>query len=191
VSKGAEFALVGASHYPWIHRVVACVPSSVVWSGFGRPPAAGEVYSSWSIDGKGLPYIPYDHYEDALNRKFSAAFVHQRSLEKASPEQRAAARIPIEKSDARFLLLAATKDVVWPSASMTNSMEASLRAAQKESSAQAILFPEASHYICGTGSEPRRINPVHKPEGDDPTPEADAHAAAASWITTKAFLQQP
>ena len=89
--------MVGAAHFPWINRVVACVPSSVVWSGFGRPPAAGEVYSSWSIDGKGLPYIPYDNFQDALDRKFSSAFVHQRSLDKGSPEQRAEARIPIEK----------------------------------------------------------------------------------------------
>ena len=189
-SKGAELALVGAAHYAWIHRVVACVPSSVVWSGFGRPPASGEVYSSWSIDGTGLPYIPYDNFQDALDRKFSSAFVHQRSLDKASPEQRAAARIPIERSDARFLLLAAAKDVVWPSATMTNDIDASLRAAHKESSMKAIIFPEASHYICGTGSEPRRINPVHKPEGDDPTPEADAHAVATSWKATKAFLSQ-
>lgn len=190
-SKGAELALVGAAHYGWIHRVVACVPSNAVWSGFGRPPAAGEVYSSWSIDGKGLPYIPYDNFQDALDRKVSSLFVHQRSLNKASPEQRVAARIPIERSDARFLLLAATKDVMWPSATMTNDIESSLRTAHKESAVKSLIFPEASHFICGTGSEPRRINPVHKPEGDDPTPEADAHAVATSWKETKAFLLQP
>lgn len=189
-SKGAELALVGAAHYPWIHRVVACVPSSVVWSGFGRPPATGEVYSSWSIDGEGLPYVPYDNFQDALDRKFSSAYVHQRSLEKASLQQRAAARIPVERSDARFLLLAATKDVVWPLATMTLDIETSLRAANKESAAKAFIFPEASHYICGTGSETRRINPVRKPEGDDPTPEADAHAVATAWKETKAFLRQ-
>ncbi len=190
VSKGAEFALVGAAHYGWIDRVVACVPSSVVWSGFGRPPAADEVYSSWSINGKGVPYVAYDHFDDALSRKVSSAFVHQRSLDAASLEERAAARIPIERSGARFLLLAATKDVVWPSAAMTKDLESSLRAAHKESAATTMIFPNASHYICGTGSEARRINPVHKPEGDDPTPEADAHAAAASWNETKAFLQR-
>ena len=189
VSKGAELALVAASHYDWIDRAVACVPSSVVWSGFGRPPAPGEVYSSWSIAGVGLPYIPYDHYEDALNRKFSAAFVHQRSLDKASEEQRRAARIPVEKTRARLLLLAGSKDVVWPSAAMTADIEATLRAAHLDAIAKAYIFPDASHYICGTGSEPRRINPVLKPEGDNPTPEADAHAAAVGWQQTKLFLQ--
>ena len=118
------------------------------------------------------------------------AFVHQRSLDKASPEQRAEARIPIEKSKAHFLLLADTKDVVWPSAPMTKDIQATLRAAHMESVAKADIFQDASHYICGTGSEPRRVNPVHRPEGDDPTPEADAHASAESWKETKAFLQK-
>lgn len=188
VSKGAEFALVGAAHYPWIKRVVACVPSSVVWSGFGRPPYPNEVYSSWSIHGLGLPYIPYDRYEDALDRKVSAAYVHERSLARASIAQQMAARIPLEKSHARVLLLAATNDVVWPSASMALQIQAAMRAAQKDHELQTILFQDASHYICGTGTEPRRINPVHKPEGNDPTPEADAYAAHTGWLATKSFL---
>ncbi len=189
VSKGAELALVAASHYSWINRVVACVPSSVVWSGFGRPPVPGEVYSSWSIGGVGLPYIPYDNYEDVLSRKLSAAFVHQRSLDKASGDQRSAARIPVGKTNARILLLAGSKDVVWPSGPMTAEIETSLHSARKDSLVGALVFFDASHYICGTGSEPRRTNPVHKPEGDDPTPEGDAHAAAVGWNETKLFLQ--
>ena len=190
VSKGAEFALVAAAHYDWIDRVVACVPSDVVWSGFGRAPAAGEVYSSWSVGGKGLPYIPYDHYEDALQGKFSAAFVHQRSLQAASDEERAAARIPIEKTRAKLLLLAATNDVVWPSGAMTAAMVEHLRKAGRGDAVREMIFPDASHFICGTGSEVRRLNPVHKPEGNDPTPEADAHAAEAGWRETKKFLSR-
>ncbi len=189
-SKGAEFALLGASQYPWIDRVVACVPSSVIWSGFGRPPAAGEVYSSWSIDGKGLPYIAYDNFQDALDRRFSSAFVHQRSFAKATAQQQAAARIPIERASAEILLLAATNDVVWPSGVMADEIEKALSSTLSQAKIHSLIFPNASHYICGTGSEPRRINPVHKPEGDDPSPEADAHAAAMGWKATKAFLRR-
>ncbi|MBY0422802.1 MAG: acyl-CoA thioesterase/bile acid-CoA:amino acid N-acyltransferase family protein, partial [Parvularculaceae bacterium] len=36
VSKGAEFALAGASRYDWIDAVVACVPPDAIWQGFGR-----------------------------------------------------------------------------------------------------------------------------------------------------------
>ncbi len=189
-SKGAEFALVGAAHYPWIDRVVSCVPSSVVWSGFGRPAAAGEVYSSWSIDGKGLPYIAYDNFQDALDRKFSSAFVHQRSFAKASAQRQAAARIPIERARADILLLAATNDVVWPSGVMADEIEKALSSTPTQAKVHSLIFPNASHYICGTGSEPRRINPVHKPEGDDPSPEADAHAAELGWKATEAFLRR-
>ena len=189
-SKGAEFALLGASHYPWIDRVVACVPSSVVWSGFGRPPAIGEVYSSWSIAGKGLPYIAYDNFQDALDRKFSSAYVHQRSFDKATAPEQAAARIPIERASADILLLAATNDVVWPSGVMTDEIEKTLSNTHTRVSVHSLIFPNASHYICGTGSEPRRINPVVKPEGNDPSPEADAHAAEMGWKATKAFLKR-
>ena len=191
VSKGAEFALVAAAHYPWIDRVVACVPSSVVWSGFGRGPKPGEVFSSWSIDGKGLPYIPYDNYDDALQRRYSAAFVHLRSFEEASLRQRSAARIPIENSKADLLLLAAEKDVVWPSARMARQLQATLDDARYPHDYSVIVFPNASHFICGTGEGPTRINPVHKPEGDDPGPEADARANASSWQKTQDFLKRP
>ena len=189
-SKGAEFALVGAAHYPWINRVVACVPSSVVWSGFGRPPAAGEVYSSWSIDGKGLPYVAYDNFQDALDRKFSSAFVHQRSFAKATASEQAAARIPIERANADILLLAATNDVVWPSGVMADEIERTLSNSHTKATVHSLIFQNASHYICGTGSEPRRINPVRKPEGNDPSPEADAHAAEMGWRATEAFLRR-
>jgi hypothetical protein len=73
----------------------AHLPSSVVWSGFGRDPMPGEVYSSWSVQGHSLPFIPYDNYSDVLQGRLSAAAVHRRSLEKASPTDRAAARIPV------------------------------------------------------------------------------------------------
>ena len=114
VSKRAEYAMVAAANLNWIDRVVACVPSSVVWSGFGREPLPGEVYSSWSVSGRSLPFIPYDNYTDALEGRLSAAAVHRRSLEKASKKDREAARIPIENTGARILLLGATQDHVWP-----------------------------------------------------------------------------
>ena len=48
-SKGAEFALIAASHYNWINAVAAIVPSDLVWEGWG---AAGPSRSSFSFGGK-------------------------------------------------------------------------------------------------------------------------------------------
>ncbi len=191
VSKGAEFALVGATQYPWIERVVACVPSSVVWTGFGRALKPGELDSSWTIDGKELSVIDREGWEDVSALRWTSAFVHQRALDMASEEELQAARIRIERSHAKMLLLAADKDVVWPSALMTRQIEATLRAHGEKDEERSIVFPNASHFICGTGSEMRRVNLVRRPEGDDPAPEADAHAAESGWEATKAFLQIP
>ena len=47
---------------------------------------------------------------------------------------------------------------------------------------------DASHFICGAGDELRYINPVTNPEGNNPSPAADARAAAKGWAETKAFL---
>ena len=189
VSKGAEFALVGASQYPWIDRVIACVPSSMTWTGFGRSLLPGETDSSWTVNGKGLPGIGRDGWDDVNDLRWTSAFVHQRALGMASEEDLAAARIPVERTQAKMLFLAADKDVVWPSALMTHQMEATLRTSGQKDRERSIIFPNASHYICGTGSEMRRINPVHRPEGDDPSPEADAHAAENGWAATKLFLR--
>lgn len=107
----------------------------------------------------------------------------------ASEEDLASARIPGERIHAKMLLLAADKDVVWPSALMTHQMEATLRNSGQKDRERSIIFPNASYYICGTGSEMRRVNPVHRPEGDDPSPEADAHAAENGWDATKVLLR--
>ena len=74
---------------------------------------------------------------------------------------------------------------------MTRQMETSLRAAGRKDRERSLVFTNASHYICGTGSEPRRVNLVHRPEGDDPSPEADAHATENAWEATRSFLRPP
>ena len=188
VSKGAEYALVAAANLPWIHRVIACVPSSVVWSGFGRPPIPGELFSSWTVKGRSLPFIPYDNYDDVLSGRLSAGAVHRRSLAKLSNADRQAARIPLENTGARILLLGATRDHVWPSGDMTRDIAATLRAAGKGEQLTARVFEDASHFICGTGEELQRITPVVNPEGGNPSPEATARAAAQAWAETKRFL---
>jgi dienelactone hydrolase len=191
VSKGAELALLAASHYEWVDRVVACVPSSFVWAGFGRAAAEGERYSSWTIQGQPLPFIPHDGFEDSVQGKLSLAGVHQRSLEGSSQERVEAARIPIEKTKAKLLLLGASKDQVWPSGRMVRQIEDELRRVDRGDQVKTFVFEGASHFICGGGGEVTRINPIVKPEGDRPSPEASARAAARAWAETERFLALP
>ncbi len=61
-SKGAEAALLLAAHDPRIRTVVAIAPTHVVWSNVG-PGYDGETLpwrSSWTLDGKPLPFVPFD-----------------------------------------------------------------------------------------------------------------------------------
>ena len=81
-----------------------------------------------------------------------------------------------------------TRDHVWPSGDMTRDIAATLRAAGKGEQLTALVFEDASHFICGTGEELQRITPVVNPEGGNPSPEATARAAAQAWAETKRFL---
>lgn len=189
VSKGAELALLAASHYKWVDRVVACVPSSFVWAGFGR--SADEPSSSWTIQGQPLPFIPYDSFEDSVHGNLSLAGVHERSLEKISQDRVEAARIPVEKTNAKLLLLGASRDQVWPSGRMARQIQDELRRAGRGDQVTTFVFEGASHFICGGGGDATRVNPIVKPEGNSPSPEASAHAAVRAWVETKRFLALP
>lgn len=50
-SKGAEFALLAASHLDWIKAVVAITPSDVVWEGYGWHTEPGTT-PLFALEGK-------------------------------------------------------------------------------------------------------------------------------------------
>lgn len=106
-SKGGEFAMVGAATYPWVRAAVGCVPSDVMWEGYGAATWDGSAvrslpepgtYSSWSFKGKPLAYIPTytdrrdgfldntDRY-DRARAEFSgeARRAHPRRADRSSP----------------------------------------------------------------------------------------------------------
>lgn len=181
-SKGAEFALVGAATYPWVKAVVGCVPSDIVWSGFGRAAEPGEMLSSWSVAGKPLPAVAYDRYEDVFSGKASAAEVHRRSRVLASAALLRQARIPVEKIRAPVLLLGSGNDEVWQSAEMATTVAASLRRARGARAVELATFPDAGHGICGTGASAVRAG------GQDNA--ATTQAAGSAFRRTLAFLNR-
>ena len=194
-SKGAEFALVAAAHYDWVDRIAVCAPSSFVWEGFGGDLSAPPVgRSSWSMQGRPLPFIPYDPnlMEAALRFKVSGISMYNHLLETASKSTLEAARIPVEKIKGRLLLLGAGNDEIWPSGAMTRWIEDDIRRVGHGNQVTAFVIDGASHSSAyGVGDEMTRINPIMKPEGDSPTPDARARAAAKAWAETKRFLARP
>ena len=188
VSKGAELALVIASRRSWPRAVVACVPSDVVWSGFGRAPAEGEVMSSWSDGGVSLPFVAYDRYADAIEGRVTARIVHDRSRALSAATE-SSAMIPIARSTAPLLLLGAERDETWASAAMVRSLSDTLRAHGMATQVRTRTYSMAGHGICGVGANIAFQFERQYPTAMPPDARATAAAGADAWRETLAFFQ--
>lgn len=192
-SKGAEYALVQASTYQWVRAVAAFAPSDYVWQGirYGEGPSV----SSWSRGGHDLPFLPTAGTRDEIIKgrkpggRSYLARVAKANLQAASPEMRAAAAIPIERSNAAFLLVGGGDDQLWDSGASVERLETRLKTAAYPHSYTVLFYPGAGHVLIGTGWQSTTT------DNDDPiqnggSPSADAHAQADSWIQTVAFFKR-
>lgn len=183
-SKGSEFALIAASHYPWIDAVVAYTPSDLVWEGWGLEMVEAEgTRSSFSLGGKPLPFMPYRGFVEGLmaGPKANLRAIHE--LGRADhPQREAAARIPVEKFRGRLMIVAGDKDQLWNSGRMARNIAKSRKSAGLKT--KALIYPEAGHDLAGGSAEPR-----NDPRGGG-TPEANASARADAWPQVVAFLKK-
>ncbi|MBG9377276.1 dienelactone hydrolase family protein [Panacibacter sp. DH6] len=111
-SKGGELALLLASKYKQINGVIAAVPSSVVFQGLGGNPV-----SSWSENGKSIPFVPFApfDYSKIVNNQYVE--VYKLSLEQT--EYVSKAEIEVENINGPVLLLAGKADSMWTSDQMS------------------------------------------------------------------------
>ena len=123
-SKGAELALLMASHYHDINCVIALVPGHCSFPAL----TFGASTSSWTFKGEEVPYVPmpWAAVPSAIKHDLRSAF--EIMLEdKAAVEK---ALIKVENINGAILLLSAKKDEMWPSTEMSN--EIVLRLKQKD-----------------------------------------------------------
>lgn len=195
-SKGGEFAMVGAAYYPWVRAAVGCVPSDVVWEGYGATswngetltnmPAAG-TYSSWSWRGRPLAYIPT--YADRREGFIDNTDRYDRARGDFAHAARAA-RIPIERTRAQLYLIGGERDRTWASGAMarslTNAMDAVGRGAQVES----LISPTGGHFLCGDGLYPHRAWQEDNSSPYAPDIDAQGQAEYAAFEGKIAFLRR-
>ncbi len=195
-SKGAEYAVLAATYYPWIKAVAACVPSDAVWEGYGigdgrnTPDPAlvwPEQRSSWSWKDRPIPYIPLYGFEQ---RKWFDNTERYSVSRTDHPAETKGALIAIEQSNARFLLLGGGRDEVWASGDMAERLAERLRAAGRAKQARVRVYARAGHQICGDGTYPTHIwaDPSADPRVKDPV--AEGAASADAWREIKAFLKR-
>lgn len=115
-SRGAELALLLASHYPDIKAVVAIVPGSAVF------PALTDAMTTpgFSSHDKSLPFVPmtWAATPDLLIGNLRGAF--ETIMHDEAAMQRAG--IAVEKINGPVLFVSASQDEMWPSKEMADAM---------------------------------------------------------------------
>jgi dienelactone hydrolase len=180
MSKGAEAALLVASHRQDLSAVVAAVPSSVVWPGFDWARFRSLKSSSWSRAGRPAAALPYGRlrWQDGMSSIYTNG-LKQLALH---PD----AIIPVERSRAAILLICGGRDQIWPSCPMSEQIKA--RSESHGGPRVVILaYPEGDHGSFGSplekGGKPRRFGLSKEAPGS-------AAARADSWPKVIAFLGQ-
>jgi len=131
-SKGGELALLLASRYREISRVVVSSPHAYCLQALDGL-MAGNNASSWSYKGKSLPFISVDnnifyrHQKECIKKGIPFGFTstYKTSVDMATNKEEA--RIKIENAYADFLFIAGRQDNVWNTyeacASMISALE--------------------------------------------------------------------
>lgn len=196
-SKGAELATLAAVRLPWIDAVAACVPSDVIWEGYGlddernkpenRRKDAGPV-SSWSWKGQSLPFIPLRTFVWGQASPYFDNTERYELSRTDHPERAALAAIPIERASAKFLLLGADRDEVWASGKMTRALRDRMRNAGRAKNVEAIVYERAGHQICGDGTYPPRVYAEDAPDRRRKELTAEGLATIDAWQRVRAFF---
>lgn len=194
-SKGGEFAMIGAATYPWVRAAVGCVPSDVVWEGYGdafsssddRSVPAPGTFSSWSLDGRPLAYIPT--YADRRDGFIDNTDRYDRARAEFAREARAA-RIPIERTGASLFLIGGDRDRTWSSGSMVRSLANAMDAAGRGAQVETYISPAGGHFLCGDGLYPHRLWQVDDPSAFAPILDEQGRAEAEAWVAKVDFLRR-
>lgn len=207
VSIGTEFLLSAASYIPDINfkAIIANGPSSVVWQGRGR--GRPKKISSWSFQGKPLPFLALN--ENAFLKSFlSSILVRTLKLNKFFPhligiktqpaylsplsdhtkvEQ---ARIPIENIKSPLLLISGKDDAMEPTTMMGNAIIEKLKQSNFSYTYKHISYEDVGHVFSLPGTPTTVLNlglgPIIFACGGKP--EATAKANVDFWKNIIDFL---
>jgi hypothetical protein len=186
-SKGAEAALLPAIREPRVAAAVALSPTSLVWAnvGPGLDGAAHPYRSSWTWEGRPVPFVPYDDAwtpEEPDGEPISCRPWYERSRRTFAAAARSAV-IPIERSAADVVLVAGGDDRMWPSLPFARELAERRTAAGRP--VTLVASREAGHRPRLPGEGPAGPSSRFRYGG---TAEADAALGAEAWPHVTAAL---
>ena len=171
-SRGAEVALLLGAMHPEISAVVGLSPSHVVWAALdvARPQR-----SSWTLEGRALPFVPYDDEWETATDPPELVTLYEHCLT-AYADRVPAARIAVERIAGRVLLAAGGDDRLWPSVDMAD--EIAHRREHAGLDTTVVTHREAGHRVVLPGE------PTVRPRRDlahGGTAAADRELGAQVW----------
>lgn len=198
-SRGGELALLAASIYPEIKAVVGYTPSGVIWSGIGENPDA----PAWTYQGRAFPYLRVMVSEEQ-ERLFTEAqksgtpyldapsFIYSLEMQRSLVEE---ATIPVENSQAAFLLIGNPGDGVWPSDVLSQIAIERLRSHNHSRTYRLLSYDQGGHMLIAYPYYPTTMRQFYLPtvnvwEGLGGTAEGAARAAEDSWPRVIEFLKR-
>ena len=148
-SRGAELALLLASHYPDVDAVVAIVPVSAVFPALTDAMTTG----GFSLHDKPLPFVPmtWGATPNLLVGNLRGAF--ETIMQDEAAMQRAA--IAVEKINGPVQFVSAAQDEMWPSRDMADAMMRRL---------EARGFPHVSEHLVVQGGHSEPLDEFPKME---------------------------
>ena len=147
-SRNAELALILASYYPeLVEGVIAYSPSSVSWSNTVLPFNSDLMKPSWTFENKPIPYIPMDKLQGGNQEMIETLNYWKQGLTDTVAVKKAS--IQVEKINGSILLFSGLDDNVWPSAMMSDQIEARLKNSSFKYEIQNIQYKNAGHLISG------------------------------------------
>jgi dienelactone hydrolase len=140
-SRGGEAALLIGSVYPEVRAVVAYVPSSVVWGGFGKTP---QVRSAWSYQGSPVPFVTPSGTRVNADLALVGTPGFLAGLRNPAVER---ATIAVERINGPVLLASGQDDQLWPSTEFSDRVMERLRAYGHAFADRHLSYPEAGHDV--------------------------------------------
>lgn len=176
-SIGSEVALAVGAHYPQIKVVVATMPSGIVWPGIMH--TAGDPPSTFTLNGKPLPYLPYGGPFTSVYDLYAKGLL--------ALEQHQDAIIPVENINGPVMLVCGKADTLWPSCPMAELVTARLKARNFKPNVQLLEYADAGHAVFGANWNPTPAQTADwlKLGG---TAEGNNAARRDSWTRAMAFL---
>jgi acetyl esterase/lipase len=195
MSRGSELALWAGVLLADVGPVVCFAPSGISWEGLG--PHGPTNTPAWTFRGQPLPYAHIGAGARATGKPTTGPVVLRSVFEDTLEDPRTTsalqeATIPVERIAGPILLVSGDADAMWPSTRLSDIITHRAGTHGDPMRVTHLRFTGAGHVGAGVPGLPVVTQTQHPLTGElylfGGTPQANAHARAASWPTVVSLL---